>query len=169
MELRQPLENLQSPEIHQIWQCLHAISDPELPVLSITDLGMVRGVTPLKKGWLVTFTPTYSGCPATEFLISAIQETLTEAGFSPVQVEICLTPAWTTDWMNVEAKNRLREYGVAPPQGLICEKPLSTETVQCPRCGSHDSQKVSEFGSTACKALYRCKQCLEPFDYFKCI
>jgi len=97
------------------------------------------------------------------------QETLTEAGFSPVKVEICLTPAWTTDWMNAEAKNRLREYGVAPPQGLICEKPLSTETVQCPRCGSHDTQKVSEFGSTACKALYRCKQCLEPFDYFKCI
>ncbi|MCE9873658.1 phenylacetate-CoA oxygenase subunit PaaJ [Hafnia alvei] len=169
MEQRLPLNSLLTPEIHQIWQCLHEISDPELPVLSITDLGMVRGVAPLKNGWLVTFTPTYSGCPATEFLIDAIQTTLTAAGFSPIKVEIRLSPAWTTDWMNAEAKKRLREYGVAPPQGLACEKPLSSGAVQCPQCGSHETQKISEFGSTACKALYRCKQCLEPFDYFKCI
>ena len=168
MELRQPLENLQSPEIHQIWQCLHAISDPELPVLSITDLGMVRGVTPLKKGWLVTFTPTYSGCPATEFLISAIQETLTEAGFSPVKVEICLTPAWTTDWMTPDARERLRQYGISPPAGHSCHAHLPPE-VRCPRCASVHTTLISEFGSTACKALYRCDSCREPFDYFKCI
>ncbi|MEQ1963341.1 1,2-phenylacetyl-CoA epoxidase subunit PaaD [Xenorhabdus khoisanae] len=164
--------SVQPPEIHQIWQCLHQISDPELPVLSITDLGMIRAVTPMQgmqNGWRVTFTPTYSGCPATEYLLNAIQETLTQAGFAPVDIEVSLTPAWTTDWMNEDAKQRLREFGIAPPQGLACEKPANVEPIICPRCGSHTTEKISEFGSTACKALYRCQQCLEPFDYFKCI
>ncbi|CBJ79275.1 putative subunit of multicomponent oxygenase,phenylacetic acid degradation [Xenorhabdus bovienii str. Jollieti] len=160
---------LQNPAIHQIWQCLHQIADPELPVLSITDLGMVRAVTPQLTGWRVTFTPTYSGCPATEYLINEIQQTLARAGFTSVTVEISLRPAWTTDWMNADAKQRLREFGIAPPQGLACEKPTETETITCPRCGSHETEKISEFGSTACKAIYRCQQCLEPFDYFKCI
>lgn len=114
---------LQPAEIPQIWHCLQQISDPELPVLSITDLGMVRDVERDGDGWRVIFTPTYSGCPATEFLLSAIEQRLTEAGFSPVQVDIRLSPAWTTDWMNAAARERLRQYGVAPPQGHTCDRP----------------------------------------------
>ncbi|MBO1503444.1 phenylacetate-CoA oxygenase subunit PaaJ [Serratia proteamaculans] len=160
---------LQPAEIPQIWHCLQQISDPELPVLSITDLGMVRDVEAEGHGWHITFTPTYSGCPATEFLLEAIEQRLAEAGFSPVRVTIQLSPAWTTDWMNAAARERLREYGVAPPQGHTCDKPLAHGPVPCPRCGSTHSEKISEFGSTACKALYRCCDCREPFDYFKCI
>ncbi|WP_337261646.1 MULTISPECIES: 1,2-phenylacetyl-CoA epoxidase subunit PaaD [unclassified Serratia (in: enterobacteria)] len=163
------ISRLQPTEIPQIWHCLQQISDPELPVLSITDLGMVRNVEHDGTGWRITFTPTYSGCPATEFLLNAIEQTLTAAGFSPVKIVISLSPAWTTDWMNADARLRLREYGVAPPQGQSCEKPLVHGPVQCPRCGSTTTEKISEFGSTACKALYRCCACREPFDYFKCI
>jgi ring-1,2-phenylacetyl-CoA epoxidase subunit PaaD len=163
------ITRLQPAEIPQIWHCLQQISDPELPVLSITDLGMVRDVERDGAGWHITFTPTYSGCPATEYLLNAIEQTLSEAGFSPVKITISLSPAWTTDWMNADARQRLREYGVAPPQGQTCEKPLAHGPVQCPRCGSEHTEKISEFGSTACKALYRCCECREPFDYFKCI
>ncbi|ERK08151.1 Phenylacetate-CoA oxygenase, PaaJ subunit [Serratia fonticola AU-P3(3)] len=163
------ITRLQPAEIPQIWHCLQQISDPELPVLSITDLGMVRDVERDGAGWHITFTPTYSGCPATEYLLNAIEQTLNEAGFSPVKITISLSPAWTTDWMNADARQRLREYGVAPPQGQTCEKPLAHGPVQCPRCGSEHTEKISEFGSTACKALYRCRECREPFDYFKCI
>ncbi|WP_025123349.1 MULTISPECIES: 1,2-phenylacetyl-CoA epoxidase subunit PaaD [unclassified Serratia (in: enterobacteria)] len=163
------ITRLQPAEIPQIWHCLQQISDPELPVLSITDLGMVRDVEREGAGWHITFTPTYSGCPATEYLLNAIEQTLNEAGFSPVKITISLSPAWTTDWMNADARQRLREYGVAPPQGQTCEKPLAHGPVQCPRCGSSSTEKISEFGSTACKALYRCCDCREPFDYFKCI
>lgn len=163
------ITRLQAAEIPQIWHCLQQISDPELPVLSITDLGMVRDVEAEGHGWRITFTPTYSGCPATEFLLEAIEQRLAEAGFSPVKVTIQLSPAWTTDWMNAAARERLREYGVAPPQGHTCDKPLAHGPVPCPRCGSTHSEKISEFGSTACKALYRCCDCREPFDYFKCI
>ncbi|WP_429619306.1 1,2-phenylacetyl-CoA epoxidase subunit PaaD [Serratia sp. 2723] len=163
------ITRLQPAEIPQIWHCLQQISDPELPVLSITDLGMVRDVEHDGAGWHITFTPTYSGCPATEYLLNAIEQTLNEAGFSPVKITISLSPAWTTDWMNADARQRLREYGVAPPQGQTCEKPLAHGPVQCPRCGSEHTEKISEFGSTACKALYRCCACREPFDYFKCI
>ncbi|MBG5883589.1 MULTISPECIES: 1,2-phenylacetyl-CoA epoxidase subunit PaaD [Providencia] len=160
---------LQSPDIHQIWQQLQQIPDPELPALSITDLGMVRHVKPTEQGWKIGFTPTYSGCPATEFLINEIKTVLDSAGFSPVDVEVVLTPAWTTDWMNQDAKRRLREFGIAPPQGVACEHPEHTGAIRCPRCDSEQTEKISEFGSTACKALYRCNECLEPFDYFKCI
>ncbi|CAI1616540.1 phenylacetate-CoA oxygenase, PaaJ subunit [Serratia proteamaculans] len=163
------ITRLQAAEIPQIWHCLQQISDPELPVLSITDLGMVRDVEAEGHGWRITFTPTYSGCPATEFLLEAIEQRLAESGFSPVRVTIQLSPAWTTDWMNAAARERLREYGVAPPQGHTCDKPLAHGPVPCPRCGSTHSEKISEFGSTACKALYRCCDCREPFDYFKCI
>ncbi|WP_447888032.1 1,2-phenylacetyl-CoA epoxidase subunit PaaD [Serratia fonticola] len=163
------ITRLQPAEIPQIWHCLQQISDPELPVLSITDLGMVRDVERDGAGWHITFTPTYSGCPATEYLLNAIEQTLNEAGFSPVKITISLSPAWTTDWMNADARQRLREYGVAPPLGQTCEKPLAHGPVQCPRCGSEHTEKISEFGSTACKALYRCCECREPFDYFKCI
>ncbi|MBC8950447.1 MULTISPECIES: 1,2-phenylacetyl-CoA epoxidase subunit PaaD [Xenorhabdus] len=160
---------IQPPEVHQIWQCLHQIADPELPALSITDLGMIRAVTSLQNGWRVTFTPTYSGCPATEYLLETIQEILAQAGFSPVHIEVSLNPAWTTDWINADAKQRLRESGIAPPQGLACERTANMNPIICPYCDSHETEKISEFGSTACKALYRCRDCWEPFDYFKCI
>lgn len=163
------ITRLQPAEIPQIWHCLQQISDPELPVLSITDLGMVRNVEHDGESWLITFTPTYSGCPATEYLLNAIEQSLADAGFSPVRIVISLSPAWTTDWMNADARLRLKEYGVAPPQGQSCEKPQVHGPVQCPRCGSASTEKISEFGSTACKALYRCCACREPFDYFKCI
>ncbi|PHM35641.1 1,2-phenylacetyl-CoA epoxidase subunit PaaD [Xenorhabdus innexi] len=178
--MEQQFNTLQQPEIHQIWQCLHQIADPELPTLSITDLGMVREVTTFRNeqngqnGWQVVFTPTYSGCPATDFLINEIRTTLTQAGFFPVHIDVSLSPAWTTDWMNADARQRLRESGIAPPQGAACERSgrktsADTESIICPRCGSQQTEKISEFGSTACKALYRCQHCLEPFDYFKCI
>ena len=160
---------LQPAEITQIWHCLQQISDPELQVLSITDLGMVRDVARDGNGWRVTFTPTYSGCPATEVLLNAIEQRLTAAGFSPVRVDIRRSPAWTTDWMNADARERLRQYGVAPPQGHTCDRPPAHGPVACPRCGSTHSEKISEFGSTDCKALYRCCDCREPFEYFKCI
>ncbi|EPL6454611.1 MULTISPECIES: 1,2-phenylacetyl-CoA epoxidase subunit PaaD [Providencia] len=169
MEQRLQLSELQSPHVHQIWQQLHQIPDPELPALSITDLGMIRNVLPSDQGWKVIFTPTYSGCPATEFLINEIKTILGDAGFEQVDIEVMLTPAWTTDWMNQDAKRRLREFGIAPPQGTSCEHPEHKGAIRCPRCDSEQTEKISEFGSTACKALYKCTECLEPFDYFKCI
>ncbi|MBQ0686127.1 phenylacetate-CoA oxygenase subunit PaaJ [Providencia rettgeri] len=169
MEQRLKPNQLQSPQVHVIWQQLQQIPDPELPALSITDLGMIRNVVPNKQGWKVIFTPTYSGCPATEFLINEIKTVLGKAGFQNIDIEVMLTPAWTTDWMNQDAKRRLREFGIAPPQGTSCEHPEHKGAVCCPRCDSQQTEKISEFGSTACKALYRCTECLEPFDYFKCI
>ncbi|WP_353243504.1 1,2-phenylacetyl-CoA epoxidase subunit PaaD [Providencia sp.] len=169
MEQRLQLNELQSPQVHQIWQQLHQIPDPELPALSITDLGMIRNVLPSHHGWKVIFTPTYSGCPATEFLINEIKTVLGDAGFEQIDIEVVLTPAWTTDWMNQDAKKRLREFGIAPPQGTACEHPEHKGAIRCPRCDSEQTEKISEFGSTACKALYKCAECLEPFDYFKCI
>lgn len=169
MEQRLQLSELQSPQVHQIWQQLHQIPDPELPALSITDLGMIRNVLPNNQGWKVLFTPTYSGCPATEFLINEIKTVLGDAGFEQIDIEVVLTPAWTTDWMNQDAKKRLREFGIAPPQGTACEHPEHKGAIRCPRCDSEQTEKISEFGSTACKALYKCTECLEPFDYFKCI
>jgi len=169
VEQRLQLNELQSPQVHQIWQQLHQIPDPELPALSITDLGMIRNVLPSNHGWKVIFTPTYSGCPATEFLINEIKTVLGDAGFEQIDIEVVLTPAWTTDWMNQDAKKRLREFGIAPPQGTACEHPEHKGAIRCPRCDSEQTEKISEFGSTACKALYKCTECLEPFDYFKCI
>ncbi|WP_272659091.1 1,2-phenylacetyl-CoA epoxidase subunit PaaD [Providencia sp. PROV121] len=169
MEQRLQNSGLQPPQIHQIWQQLHQIPDPELPALSITDLGMIRNVFATSRGWKVMFTPTYSGCPATEFLINEIKNVLEHAGFPNVEIEVVLTPAWTTDWMNQDAKQRLREFGIAPPAGKACEHPEKSGPICCPRCNSQHTEKISEFGSTACKALYRCLECFEPFDYFKCI
>ncbi len=158
----------ETARVHSAWKLLSTISDPEVPVLTITDLGMVRSVHQHKDGWHIGFTPTYSGCPATDFLTTAIRETLEADGFTPVHVDIVLHPAWTTDWMSQDAKNRLREYGISPPQGHSCHAHVAAQ-VTCPRCGSQYTSLISEFGSTACKALYRCDSCREPFDYFKCI
>lgn len=154
--------------VNDIWRLLSQIPDPEVPVLTITDLGMVRRVEPQGEGWVIGFTPTYSGCPATEHLLGEIRAVMTEHGFTPVHIVLQLEPAWTTDWMNADARERLRQYGISPPQAHACHAAVP-EAVACPRCGSTHSTLISEFGSTACKALYRCDSCREPFDYFKCI
>ncbi len=164
----QRFAELAPAEVPQIWSLLSQIPDPEIPVLTITDLGMVRSVEAQGDGWSIGFTPTYSGCPATDHLIGAICDTLTAHGFAPVQVAIQLDPAWTTDWMTPDARERLRQYGISPPAGHSCHAHLAAE-VTCPRCASTSTTLISEFGSTACKALYRCDSCREPFDYFKCI
>ncbi len=151
---------------------LSQISDPEIPVLSILDLGMIREIIPLNDGGtLVKFTPTYSGCPATDLMRAQIVAALTEAGFGPVRVEEQLSPPWTTAWISREGRQKLREYGIAPPVEETPDKGVlfgESPQVPCPQCGSANTRLISQFGSTACKALYQCRDCQEPFDYFKC-
>ncbi|WP_417616205.1 1,2-phenylacetyl-CoA epoxidase subunit PaaD [Oceanisphaera sp.] len=153
------------------WEVLKTVADPEIPVLSITDLGMIRGVDISEDGSVsVRLTPTYSGCPATDILEADILAALDDAGLSPARVKLDLSEAWTTDWMSADGKRKLREYGIAPPQGPACGSHLiPSDGVACPQCGSGHTRLISEFGSTPCKAQYQCRDCLEPFDYFKCI
>lgn len=155
------------------WQALNQVHDPEIPVLTVLDLGMIRGVDINADNEIVVrLTPTYSGCPATDMLKDDITNTFTERGLTPVKVMIDLSEAWTTDWMSEAGKQKLQEYGIAPPQGdsHSCGTHVAlTDGVTCPHCRSQKTQLISEFGSTACKALYKCLDCLEPFDYFKCI
>ena len=139
-----------------IWAVLKDIPDPEIPAVSILDLGIVRGVEEQK----VIITPTYSGCPATQFIEQNIREALDAAGYRHVAIETVLSPPWTTDWISEEGKRKLAAYGIAPPD--------LAKAATCPRCGSTDTEEVSRFGSTPCKAQWRCKSCLEPFDRFKC-
>jgi ring-1,2-phenylacetyl-CoA epoxidase subunit PaaD len=139
-----------------IWAVLKDVPDPEIPAVSILDLGIVRGVEEEK----VVITPTYSGCPATDFIEQNIREALDAAGYRHVAIETTLSPPWTTDWISEEGKQKLRAYGIAPPD--------LAKAATCPRCGSTDTEEVSRFGSTPCKAQWRCKSCLEPFDRFKC-
>lgn len=159
--------------VDQCWKILAQVADPEIPVLSILDLGMVRGIELSSKDEIVVrLTPTYSGCPATDLLKTQIVEALTANGMTPVQVIIDLSEAWTTDWMSESGKQKLQAYGIAPPQGEAqhCGTHVALlDGVPCPHCHSKDTRILSEFSSTACKALYRCQSCLEPFDYFKCI
>lgn len=159
--------------IEQCWQILESVSDPEIPVLSVIDLGMIRGVElNVANEILVRLTPTYSGCPATDLLKQQIQQALNEQGFEPVQVLLDLSEAWTTDWMSEQGKQKLQAYGIAPPQGQAehCGTHVAlVDGVACPHCQSRNTRLLSEFSSTACKALYQCRNCLEPFDYFKCI
>ena len=135
---------------------LETVMDPEIPVVSVIDLGIVRDVAADK----VTITPTYSGCPATDVIERTVREALDANGYRNVAIETVLTPPWTTDWISEQGKERLREYGIAPPE--------LTKSATCPQCGSTDTEEVSRFGSTPCKAQWRCKDCLEPFDRFKC-
>jgi len=156
----------------QVWRVLARIPDPEIPVITITELGIVRDVR-LESGIVeVSITPTYSGCPAMDMIERDVVASLLQAGFSEVRVRTVLSPTWTTDWIAEEAKARLREFGIAPPArrtaGVDAQRVhLHTRAVPCPKCGSAQTERVSEFGSTACKAHYRCLECLEPFDYFK--
>jgi ring-1,2-phenylacetyl-CoA epoxidase subunit PaaD len=153
-----------------IWNCLRDVPDPEIPVVSVVDLGMVREVRVDGERIEVDVSPTYSGCPATEVIEESILRRLQDEGFPAVSIKRVLSPPWTTDWISAAGREKLREYGIAPPVGSASKRELlGRPKVCCPRCGAEETCVVSEFGSTACKASYKCGACLEPFEYFKCI
>ena len=155
------------------WDAAASVVDPEIPVLTIADLGVLREVA-VHDGQVdleveVAITPTYSGCPAMNMIALEIELALAREGFRKTKVRTVLSPAWTTDWMSEEGRQKLRAYGIAPPQASNSRRALFGEqAVACPQCGSKQTELLSEFGSTSCKALWRCKSCREPFDYFKC-
>lgn len=155
----------------QVLKWLQDVPDPEIPVLSVVDLGIVRGVTVSDQGVEVEVVPTYSGCPATEVIEKSIESALLDRGLSRVTLKRLLSPAWTSDWISDEGRNKLQAYGIAPPDRVDSKRDLmgALRPVKCPQCASMDTNVISEFGSTACKASYRCNTCLEPFEYFKCI
>ncbi len=157
---------------NEILDILKSVSDPEIPVLSVIDMGIVRDVIEGKESVEVYITPTYSGCPAMDAISKDIERALSQRGFLHVVVKQVLSPAWTTDWITEEGKRKLEEYGIAPPQTSTAEKSVlfgEHKAVRCPRCKSENTTMISNFGSTACKALWKCEDCKEPFDYFKCI
>jgi ring-1,2-phenylacetyl-CoA epoxidase subunit PaaD len=160
------------PELDALWRALDAVPDPEVPAVSVVELGIVRAIE-----WeageaptlVVRVTPTYSGCPAHEVIVASIRAALTAAGVARVRIETQLSPPWTTDWLAPAAREKLRRYGIAPPAAgaAVPVRFRAPHSVRCPRCGSERTRMLSQFGSTACKAQYRCDACLEPFDYFK--
>lgn len=156
-----------------IYEVLSEIPDPEIPVISITDLGVIREVIVTGDTSIeLKITPTYSGCPAMQQIDADVRKKLGEKGFKEIKINTIYSPPWTTDWINDAAKERLRAYGIAPPEHSTQDKSWLTgkeKSVSCPRCKSPHTKLISQFGSTACKALYQCQDCLEPFDYFKCI
>ena len=156
-----------------IYSYLEEVKDPEVPVLNVIDMGIVRDVILHHDDWLeIIITPTYSGCPAMDVISMNIRIMLSTLGFKKVKITQALSPAWTTDWMSEEGKRKLKNYGIAPPnpKQQVCNDKLfaADEAVECPQCDSWHTHRVSEFGSTPCKALYVCDDCKEPFDYFKC-
>ena len=158
--------------VQPVWSLLETVTDPEVPVLSVIDLGIIRDIKLSNDEAEVIITPTYSGCPAMDVISMNIKMALLSHGFKNVKITSVLSPAWTTDWMSDEGKLKLKEYGIAPPnpKQQVCDEKVfaAAETVQCPHCDSYHTHRISEFGSTACKALYVCDDCKEPFDYFKC-
>ena len=171
------------PSLDQLWAWLAEVPDPEIPVVSVVDLGIVRDVAWSGKEpglCRVTVTPTYTGCPATAVISEQILEHLHARGVERVELDVRLAPAWTTDWLTAKARERLQNYGIAPPIGrastanqgqenlIVLGQPSFPQIVCCPRCGSGHTDLISQFGSTPCKSLYRCTDCLEPFDHFKC-
>ena len=157
------------PSVDEVWRWLEDVPDPEIPVISVVDLGIVRDVAWENEELVVTVTPTYSGCPATTVIALDIEEAIRRRGVTKVSLKTQLSPAWTTAWITEAARERLREFGIAPPvEGASCAGALKAPpVVACPRCGSEATERISQFGSTPCKASYRCTACLEPFDYFK--
>ncbi|MBT9489179.1 MAG: phenylacetate-CoA oxygenase subunit PaaJ [Rubrivivax sp.] len=158
------------------WRVLQDVLDPEVPALSLVDLGIVRAVRLRETGVEVVLTPTYSGCPATEVISQSVVDALVAAGLGPVQITMQRAPAWTTDWISDDGRRKLREYGIAPPGPVdaaagapirIVRKAAASLPIACPRCNSLNTERLSAFGSTACKALYRCIACREPFEHFK--
>ncbi len=155
-------------QARRAWEVAASVADPEVPVLTIEDLGVLRDVAVAGGRVTVTITPTYSGCPAMDAIRDDVVLALTAEGFAHVEVRVTLSPAWTTDWMSETGKRKLTGYGIAPPTGRAAAGPIRLALgVKCPRCGSLDTREVSHFGSTSCKALYECRVCLEPFDHFK--
>jgi ring-1,2-phenylacetyl-CoA epoxidase subunit PaaD len=173
----------------KIWELLATVPDPEVPVLSVVDLGIIRKVlieeqiatspelaatdtTKKNQAVVVTITPTYSGCPAMDAIALNIRVVLLQHGYRNIKIETVLSPAWTTEWMSEAGKQKLKAYGIAPPNPMqqVCRPApfQQQEAIQCPRCNSYHTQLISQFGSTACKAFYQCQDCKEPFDYFKC-
>ena len=164
----------EATRIERAWAALDAVPDPEVPALSVRDLGIVRDVLDHSDGIEVVLTPTYSGCPATEVIEQSVLDAMHDAGLGPARVTMRRAPAWSTDWMSEDGKRKLREYGIAPPGPVAADgaRPVRivgrrAELVPCPRCASPRTERLSAFGSTACKALYRCLACAEPFEYFK--
>jgi ring-1,2-phenylacetyl-CoA epoxidase subunit PaaD len=155
----------------QIYNWLEEVSDPEIPVLSVIDLGVVRDAQIIDGEWLITITPTYSGCPAMKTMEEDILSKLKDKGIDSAKVELVLAPAWSTDWLSENGRIKLSEYGIAPPEHEVDKSVLFAEptVVPCPKCHSRNTRMVSQFGSTACKALYQCNECQEPYDYFKCL
>ena len=165
-----------SSRVQVAWEALARVPDPEVPVLSVCDLGIVREIVSDAAGTRVVLTTTYSGCPATEVIAASVRAALEQAGLGPVSVSHRLAPAWTTDWISAEGRRQLLAYGIAPP-GAACGNQshadvlhtihVRTPALACPRCASHQTERLSAFGSTACKALHRCLDCREPFEHFK--
>ncbi len=159
---------------HRLELLLDGIKDPEIPVISIAELGILRDFSlsgPDGKGARIIITPTYSGCPAMEQISADIRQVLEAAGYDPVRIETRLAPAWTTDWLSASGRRKLLEFGIAPPLPLCGKADPNASDAQptCPHCGAQESFCISPFSSTACKALFRCQACQEPFEYFKCI
>lgn len=161
----------QNHDLHAAWTALHSVMDPEIPVISVVDLGIVREVLHCDGAIEVVITPTYSGCPAGQQIEQDIRTALDDAGLAHAQLKVSLSPPWTTDWMTDAGRQNLRQFGIAPPPMKASKRALFEEAgeVACPNCGASDTEQVAEFGSTACKALWRCLSCREPFDHFKCI
>lgn len=157
---------------NQIITALSQIPDPEIPVISIAELGVIRDVIVADNAVEVILTPTYSGCPAMKQMEDDVRKKLQELNFENIKLTIVFNPPWTTDWLTAEAKQKLQNYGIAPPEESTTDKSFLTgnkKNITCPRCKTNNTYMVSQFGSTACKALYKCNNCLEAFDYFKCI
>ena len=169
------IDSLTRPDANQIRSWLADVPDPEVPAVSVMDLGIVRDVQWQDDELVVAITPTYSGCPATSVIAFEIEAALRAKGIDRLRIERRLSPPWTTDWITPEGRQRLQAYGIAPPAETAggpspFDRFLRKDLViACPRCQSENTERVSEFGSTPCKAQYRCRDCLEPFDYFKCI
>ena len=150
---------MQNGNTKYIWELLNTVPDPEIPVISVVELGVIRNISFTNKSYIILITPTYSGCPAVKTFMDDIKSSLKENGIRNFQLKLVYSPAWTTNWMTDETKEKLKKYGIAPP----------SNTVICPQCDSQKTELISEFGATACKALYKCSDCLEPFEFFKCI
>jgi len=163
---------LHSKEVSFIWDILNEIPDPEIPVISLVELGVVRGVEWVDNQLQITITPTYSGCPAMRMMEMDIDQSLRKEGILDFKINMQYHPAWTTDWITPKGRLALEKYGIASPLSAEADKEAllgNKKLVKCPQCGSSNTKLISQFGSTACKAFFQCEECLEPFDYFKCL
>jgi ring-1,2-phenylacetyl-CoA epoxidase subunit PaaD len=150
---------MRSGKIDKIWNILGSVPDPEIPVISVVELGVIRNVEYIENEYIISVTPTYSGCPAVKTFQDDIKTQLKKNDIDNFKINIVYKPAWTTDWMTKETKQKLKKYGIAPPEKII----------ECPQCNSKKIELISEFGATACKSMHKCTECLEPFEHFKCI